>query len=48
MIPFLIEQHQKGLYPLEKIVTYYNIDDHAQAFEDMKDGKVIKAVLKWV
>ncbi|KAH8684086.1 chaperonin 10-like protein [Ilyonectria robusta] len=48
MIPFLIEQHQKGLYPLEKIVTYYNIDDYAQAFKDMKDGKVIKAVLKWV
>lgn len=47
MIPFLIDQHSKGLFPLETIVTYYSIDDFAQAFQDMKDGKVVKAVLKW-
>lgn len=48
MIPFLIEQHRQGLYPLERILTYYDAKDYAQAFRDMKDGKVIKPVLKWV
>ncbi|EEU36452.1 uncharacterized protein NECHADRAFT_94116 [Fusarium vanettenii 77-13-4] len=48
MVPFLIQQHRKGLYPLEKIVTSYHVDDYTQAFQDMKDGKTIKAVLKWV
>lgn len=48
MIPFLIEQNRKGLYPLERLVTCYNVEDYPQAFQDMKDGKVIKPVLKWV
>jgi Zn-dependent alcohol dehydrogenase len=47
MIPFLIEQHRKGLFPLQKIVSFYSVDNYAQAFQDMRDGRVIKAVLKW-
>ena len=47
MIPFLIEQHSQGNFPLEKIVKIYSIEDFAIALEDMKSGKAIKPVLKW-
>ncbi|PYH76801.1 hypothetical protein BO82DRAFT_358762 [Aspergillus uvarum CBS 121591] len=47
LIPFLIEQHRKGYLPLEKIVTYYPVGRFLQALKDLKDGKVVKAVLKW-
>jgi aryl-alcohol dehydrogenase len=45
-IPKLIEYYQKGLFPFDKLVTYYNFEDINQAFEDTKNGKVIKAILK--
>jgi len=47
MIPFLIEQHEHGNFPLEQIVKTYKIADFALALEDMKSGKVIKPVLIW-
>lgn len=47
MIPALIEYHRKGQFPLEKIVTYYDVDDHEKAFADAKKGTTIKAVLRW-
>lgn len=47
MAPYLIDQHNKGNYPLEKIIKYYDIKDYALAMKDTKDGKTIKAVLKW-
>jgi Zn-dependent alcohol dehydrogenase len=48
MIPYLIEQHSLGYFPLEEIVKYYDIEDFNSAFEDIKSGKTIKAVLRWV
>lgn len=45
-IPQLIEYYQKGMFPFDKLVTYYNFEDINQAFEDTKNGKVIKAILK--
>lgn len=47
MAIYLIEQHGKGQYPLEKIVTTYAVKDFETALKDTKDGKTIKAVLKW-
>ena len=47
MIPFLIEQQRKGLFPLEKLISHYNLDQSHQAMEDMKNGKTIKPVLRW-
>lgn len=47
MIPFLIEQQRKGLFPLENLISYYNLDQSHQALEDMKNGKTIKPVLRW-
>ncbi|EGO51869.1 hypothetical protein NEUTE1DRAFT_149542 [Neurospora tetrasperma FGSC 2508] len=46
-IPFLIEQHAKGNFPMDQFVTFYDVKDHKQALEDSHNGKAIKAVLKW-
>ncbi|KAB9006574.1 hypothetical protein FH972_026928 [Carpinus fangiana] len=46
-IPYLIEQHKAGKFPLEKLITYYDIKDHEKAFADTKGGRTIKAVLQW-
>lgn len=45
MIPFLIEQHQKGTFPLENIIKTYKFEDVELALQEMKSGKVIKPVL---
>ncbi|KEF55660.1 uncharacterized protein A1O9_08410 [Exophiala aquamarina CBS 119918] len=47
MIPFLIEQHRKGNFPLQEMVACYDYKDHARAFEDCRSGAAIKAVLVW-
>lgn len=47
MIPFLIEQHRQGKYPLEKLIRYYKVKDIRQALHDMKSGQVLKPVLIW-
>jgi Zn-dependent alcohol dehydrogenase len=47
MLPFLMQQQKAGNFPLEDIVSYYDVKDYAQAFEDARSGKVVKAVLKW-
>ncbi|EGZ76300.1 GroES-like protein [Neurospora tetrasperma FGSC 2509] len=46
-IPFLIEQHAKGNFPMDQFVTFYDVKDYKQALEDSHNGKAIKAVLKW-
>lgn len=48
MIPYLLERHRQGQYPLEKLIKSYDIKDFARAFQDMKDGRVLKPVLQWV
>lgn len=48
MIPYLIEQHNKGQYPLEKLIVNYDIHDFERAIKDTKSGRTIKAVLKWI
>ncbi len=47
MLPYLMEQQQAGNFPLEEIVSYYDVKDHEKAFEDSRSGKAIKAVLCW-
>lgn len=46
MIPYLIDQHNKGQYPLEKLIVDYDIPDSERAIKDMRSGSTIKAVLK--
>lgn len=47
MIPYLIEQHRKGKFPLDEIVTFYRVSDYETALKDIKSGKTLKAVLLW-
>lgn len=47
LIPYLIEQHGKGMFPIEKFISIYAGKDYAKAFQDVKQGKAIKAILKW-
>jgi len=47
MAPYLIDQQKKGKYPLEKYITNYDMKDFATAIKDTKEGRTIKAVLKF-
>jgi Zn-dependent alcohol dehydrogenase len=47
MIAYLIDQHVAGNYTIEKLVTFYNMKDHANAVEDTKEGRAINAVSRW-
>jgi aryl-alcohol dehydrogenase len=45
-IPKLIELHQAGRLPFDRLVRFYDFDEINQAVTDMQDGKVIKPVLR--
>jgi len=47
MVPYLIEQHKAGNFPIEKMIKYYDAKDFQTAFDDMKATKTIKPVLVW-
>jgi aryl-alcohol dehydrogenase len=44
-IPKLIEYYQKGKFPFEKLITFYNQDQLDEAMNDMLSGKTIKPVI---
>ncbi|KDE68853.1 alcohol dehydrogenase [Fusobacterium necrophorum BFTR-2] len=45
-IPKLLMYYKENKFPFDKLIKFYNFDDINQAFEDLRSGKVIKAVLK--
>lgn len=45
-IPKMIQFNKMGLFPFEKLISFYNLDDINQAFEDSHSGKTIKAIIK--
>lgn len=45
-IPRLVELHRQGRLPLEKIVTFYSLDEIDRAVRDSESGKVVKAILR--
>ena len=47
LLPWIMEQQQRGRFPLEKLISYYDVQDFARAFEDAKSGSAIKPVLRW-
>ncbi|PYH84424.1 alcohol dehydrogenase [Aspergillus uvarum CBS 121591] len=47
LIPYLLELHQKGDFPVERLVTHYEAKDYETAFADVRNGKAVKAVLHW-
>jgi len=42
-----MEMHAKGLFPMERLIEYYDVKDFEKAIEDAKSRKAIKPVLKW-
>lgn len=46
-IPKLINWYKQGLFPFDKFIKYYSLDDVNIAMADLADGKVIKAVIKF-
>lgn len=46
-LPWMMEQQAAGKFPLEKLVTVYDVKDFKQAIVDSKSGKSLKPVLRW-
>ncbi|MDR0839585.1 MAG: NAD(P)-dependent alcohol dehydrogenase [Oscillospiraceae bacterium] len=44
-IPKLLDYYKQGLFPFDRLITYYDFEDIERAFEDTHSGRVIKAVL---
>jgi len=45
-IPKLIDLYKAGKFPIDKLMTYYKLEDINQAVEDSRSGKTVKAILK--
>ena len=46
LIPELIEYYKAGQFPVDKLVTYYDLDDIEQAYDDLAAHKVIKPIIR--
>jgi len=46
LIPALVELHQQGRFPFDRLVKYYELDQIDEALADSKSGKVIKPILR--
>ena len=46
LIPALIELHQQGRFPFDRLVKYYELDEIEQALADSKSGAVVKPILR--
>jgi aryl-alcohol dehydrogenase len=45
-IPQLINLYKKGLFPFDKLITFYEFDEITKAVEDFEKGNVMKAILR--
>jgi len=46
-IPMLINLYQKGLFPFDKLVAFYDFDDINKAIEDSEKGVAIKPIVRF-
>jgi aryl-alcohol dehydrogenase len=44
-IPELIDLHRQGLFPFDRLIRTYDLEDINQAVHDQHDGRCVKAVL---
>lgn len=47
MLPWLVELHEAGRLPMERLVTFYSLDQINQATADMRAAKTVKPVLRF-
>lgn len=45
-IPKLVELYRQGRFPIDKLVTFYALDEIQQAVVDSEAGRVVKAILR--
>ena len=45
-IPQLIELYKKGLFPFDKLIQFYELEDINQAIADSESGTTLKAVIR--
>lgn len=45
-IPLLIDLHLKGLFPFDKLIRFYSLDQINEAIHDSETGKVLKPVVR--
>ena len=46
-LPWLLEKNREGSFPFDELVKTFPVKDVAQAVQEVKDGRVVKAVLVW-
>lgn len=44
-IPKLIDLYKQGIFPFDKLITFYEFKDINKAVEEMNNGTVLKPVL---
>ena len=45
-LPRLVELHERGRFPIDRLLTFYDFDQIERAAHDAEDGKTIKPVLR--
>jgi aryl-alcohol dehydrogenase len=45
-LPRLIDYWRQGRFPFDRLLTFYRFDQIARAFDDVRNGRVIKPVLR--
>ena len=45
-IPHLVELFQDGLLPIDRLVTFYDLDQINEAVADSLEGRTIKPILR--
>ncbi len=45
-IPLLIDLHHKGLFPFDRLVTFYPLENINEAIHDSESGKAIKPIVR--
>jgi len=46
-IPKLVDFYTRGLFPFDKLIKFYNLDEINNAFEDSRSGFTIKPIIKF-
>ncbi|KAL2444000.1 Aryl-alcohol dehydrogenase [Exophiala dermatitidis] len=46
-IPKMMEMHRSGRFPIQKLCKIYPVEDFEIALEDIRKGKVVKAIFAW-
>jgi aryl-alcohol dehydrogenase len=46
-IPKLIQYYKAGVFPFDKLIRFYRLEDINQAFEDSRTGRTIKPVIRF-